>query len=44
MLFSEIETQGTELEQVVISVEKCLNGPVNDTLIQEFDEQEATTM
>jgi hypothetical protein len=36
MLFLEIETQGTELEQVVISVEQCLDGLVNDALIQEF--------
>jgi hypothetical protein len=44
MIFSEIETQGTELEQVVISAEQCLDGPVNDALIQEFIEQEAATM
>jgi hypothetical protein len=44
MLFSEIETQGTDLEQVVISIEQCLDGPINDALIQEFIEQEAATI
>jgi hypothetical protein len=43
LLFTEIESQGAELEQVVLSAEKCLEGLVNDTLIQEFIEQEATT-
>jgi hypothetical protein len=43
LLFSEIESQGAELEQVVITAEQCLEGPVNDTVILEFTEQEATT-
>jgi hypothetical protein len=40
-LFTEVESQGAELEQVVITAEQCLEGPVNDTVIQEFTEQEA---
>jgi hypothetical protein len=36
MLFYEIESQGAELEQVVITAEKCLEGPMNDTVILEF--------
>jgi hypothetical protein len=33
MLFLEIETQGAELEQVVISTEQRLEEPVNDAII-----------
>ena len=40
-LFEEIEGQGAELEQVVTLVEKRLEGPVNEAVIQEFAEQEA---
>jgi hypothetical protein len=40
MFFTEIEAQGTELEQVVILAEQRLDRPVNDTLIQEFTEKE----
>jgi hypothetical protein len=40
-LFLEIENQGTELEQVVTTTEQRLEGPVSNTLIQEFIEQEA---
>jgi hypothetical protein len=43
-LFIEIENQGTELEQVVISTKKHLEGPVNVALIQEFTEQEVVAM
>jgi hypothetical protein len=43
MLFSEIESQGAELEQVIITAEQRLEGPVNDTVILEFTQQEATT-
>jgi hypothetical protein len=43
LLFSEIESQGTELEQVVLIAEQCLEGPVNDAVMLEFTEQEATT-
>jgi hypothetical protein len=39
-LFTEVESQGIELEQVVNTVEQCLEGPVNEALIQEFIEQE----
>jgi hypothetical protein len=42
-LFTEVESQGVELEQVVTATEQCLEGPVNDTVIQDFTEQEATT-
>jgi hypothetical protein len=40
-LFEEIEGRGAELEQVVTTVEQRLVGPVNETVIQEFTEQEA---
>jgi hypothetical protein len=39
-LFTEVESRGAKLEQVVSAVEQRLEGPVNDTLIQEFAEQE----
>jgi hypothetical protein len=32
-LFTEVESQGAELEQVVIIAKQCLEGPVNDALI-----------
>jgi hypothetical protein len=37
-LFEEIEGRGAELEQVVIVVKQFLEGPVNETVIQEFIE------
>jgi hypothetical protein len=40
-LFTEVESQGAELEQVVTTAEQCLEGPVNDAVIQEFVEQES---
>jgi hypothetical protein len=40
-LFTEIEGQGAELEQVVTAAEQRLEGPVNEVVIQEFAEQEA---
>jgi hypothetical protein len=40
-LFTEVESRGAELEQVVSAIEQCLEGPINDALIQEFVEQEA---
>jgi hypothetical protein len=43
-LFTELESQGVELEQVVSTTEQCLEGPVNDALIQEFTEQEAVAL
>jgi hypothetical protein len=39
-LFTEVESRGAELEQVVNATEQCLEGPVNDVVIQEFVEQE----
>jgi hypothetical protein len=39
-LFTEVESQGAELEQVIMRVEQLLEGPVNDALIQEFTKQE----
>jgi hypothetical protein len=35
-LFTEVESQGAELEQVVSATKHRLERPVNDTLIQEF--------
>jgi hypothetical protein len=43
LLFTEVEIRGAELEQVVTAAEQCLEGSVNNTVIQEFIEQEATT-
>jgi hypothetical protein len=43
-LFTEVESQGTELEQVVITAEQCLEGPINDAVIQEFTEQEVVAL
>jgi hypothetical protein len=40
-LFEEIEGLGVELEQVVIAFEQCLEGPINEAVIQDFTEQEA---
>jgi hypothetical protein len=42
-LFTKVESQGAELEQVVTAAKQHLEGPVNDAVIQEFTEQEATT-
>ena len=42
LLFTKVESQGVELEQVVIPVEQRLERPVNDAVIQKFTEQEAT--
>jgi len=36
--FEEVEGQGSELEQVVTTVEQCLEGPITKKLIQEFIE------
>jgi hypothetical protein len=43
-LFTELEIQGDELEQVFITVKQCLEGPLNDTVIQEFTEQEVVAL
>jgi hypothetical protein len=40
-LFEEIKGQGAQLEQVVTTVEQILEGPVIETVIQEFVEKEA---
>jgi hypothetical protein len=39
-LFTEIEGQGEELEKVVTAAEQCLEGPVNEAVIQKFTEKE----
>jgi hypothetical protein len=39
-IFTDIEGRGEELEQVVTAAEQCLEGPVNEVVIQEFFEQE----
>jgi hypothetical protein len=40
-LFEEIEGRRTELENIVVVVEQRLEGPINETVIQKFLEQEA---
>jgi hypothetical protein len=40
-VFEEIEGQGSQLDQVVTTVEQHLEGPIIEQLIQEFVEQEA---
>jgi hypothetical protein len=37
-VFTEVEGQGAELEQVSTTAEQCLEGPINDEIIQEFVE------
>jgi hypothetical protein len=39
-LFTEVEGQGAELEQVVTTTEQRLEGPINDAVIHEFTEKE----
>jgi hypothetical protein len=39
-LFTEVEGQGVELEQVVTTTEQCLEGPIDDIVIHEFIEKE----
>jgi hypothetical protein len=43
LLFEEIEGQGTLLEQVVVTVEQQLEGPISKVVVQEFTEQEAVS-
>jgi hypothetical protein len=43
-LFTEVENQGVELEQVLSVVEQSLEGPVNDALIQKFTEKEVIAL
>jgi hypothetical protein len=40
-MFEEIDGQGSQLDQVVASVEQHLEGPVTEKMIQELTEQEA---
>jgi hypothetical protein len=40
-VFKEIDGQGSQLDQVVATVEQCLEGPVTEQTIQELVEQEA---
>jgi hypothetical protein len=40
-LFEDIEGQGAEIEQVITEVKLCLEGPINEAVIQEFVEQKA---
>jgi surfactin synthase thioesterase subunit len=39
-LFTEVEGQGVEFEQVSTMAEQRLEGPVNDAVIQEFPKKE----
>jgi hypothetical protein len=39
-LFTEVEGQEVELEQIVTTTEQRLEGPINDAFIQDFVEQE----
>jgi hypothetical protein len=39
-MFSEIEVRREELDQVVIASEQCLEGPINEAIIQDFIEHE----
>jgi hypothetical protein len=41
MSFEEVEGQGSKLDQLVATVEQCLEGLVTKQVIQEFFEQEA---
>jgi hypothetical protein len=43
-LFTELEIQGAELEQVFITVEQRPEGSLDDTVIQEFTEQEVVAL
>jgi hypothetical protein len=40
LLFEEIEGQGTLLEQVVVTFEQQMEGPINEAVVQEFAKQE----
>jgi hypothetical protein len=43
-LLAELESQGAELKQGVITAEQHLEGPLNDIVIQEFTEQEVVAL
>jgi hypothetical protein len=40
-LFEDIEGRGSQLDQVVAIMEKRLEGPITEQVIQEFIEEEA---
>ena len=40
-LFEDLKGQGSQLEQVVATVEQCLEGLVTEKFIQKFAKQEA---
>jgi hypothetical protein len=41
MIFEEIEGQGSQMDQMVMTMEQRLEGLVTEQLIQEFAKQEA---
>jgi hypothetical protein len=41
MVFKEIEGQISHLDQVVVTVEQCLEGPVTEQVLHELVEKEA---
>jgi hypothetical protein len=41
MIFEEVEGQGSQLDQLIATVEQCLEGPVTKKVIQEFIEKES---
>jgi hypothetical protein len=43
-LFAELESQGDEIEQVIITAEQCLEGLLNDIVIQKFTEKEVVAL
>jgi hypothetical protein len=43
-LFTKVESQGAELEQVIITTKQHLEGLVNDAVIQDFIEQEVIAL
>jgi hypothetical protein len=38
MVFEEIKGNRMQLDQVVVTVEQCLEGPIIEKMIQEFTE------
>jgi hypothetical protein len=40
-VFEEIKGQGSQLDQVVVTIEQCLEGPATERMIQEFIEQDS---
>jgi len=35
-VFKEIDSQGSQLDQVVVAIEQCLEGPVIEQTVQEL--------